>query len=130
MGTKFENEFTIMRIENGILFIDYKPKLIVDITVAKKCVADRIKFTNGVSYPIVANVDNIKETQKDAKDYLATDEALVGITAGAFIVKSHFYRLIGSVFLSLYVNFNPNKPPAKLFANEEDAIKWASNFKS
>jgi len=124
----FENQYTKMTIDNGILLIEYNPKLKITLPIAKQCVQDRINFCKGKPYPIVAKMNELNEPEKPAKKYLSTKEAMVGITAGAFIVSNHFHRLIGTVFIGLYVNLNRNSPPAKLFSNYDSAIAWARKY--
>lgn len=124
----FENEYTKMQFVKGVLLIEYKTKLIIDLEVAKKCVADRLLFSKGKRYPIVADMRNVIRTSKEAKQFLSTNAAIEGISAGGFVAQNHFERLLGSVFLSLYVNFNPTKPPVKIFSSVEEAINWASFY--
>jgi hypothetical protein len=124
----FENEYTKMTITEGVLIIVYKEKLKITLDIAKQCVQDRIKFCKGESYPMVAALGDIHEPDQEAKKYLSSHEAMEGISAGAFIVKNHLYRLIGSVFIGLYVNLTRNSPPAKLFSNYDSAIAWARKY--
>lgn len=126
--SQFENEYTRMTIHEGVLLIEYNPKLKITLDIAKQCVAARREFCNGKSYPIIATISGIKEPEKTAKKYLSSSEAMEGISAGAFIVKNHFYRLIGTAFIGLYVNFNKNSPPTKLFSNYDSAIEWAKKY--
>jgi len=124
----FENQYTKMSISDGVLIIEYNPKLKINLEIAKCCVRDRIDFCKGKSYPIVAWISEINEPEKSAKKYLSSKEALKGISAGAFIVNGHFCRFMGTVFIGLYVNFNKNSPPAKLFSNYDSAINWAKKY--
>ncbi|MFO0356740.1 MAG: hypothetical protein ACK50A_07285 [Sphingobacteriaceae bacterium] len=52
-----------------------------------------------------------------------------GVTAGAFIVENHMQRLIGSVFISLYVNMNEVQVPTKLFNTKSAAMAWAKPYR-
>lgn len=125
----FETDYTLMRFEDGILLIEYKPGLIITIDVAKNCVSDRQRFCEGLSYPVVADLYNIKGTNTEAKTYLASNEAIKGIKAWAIVAKKPFHRLMGSIFISLYLNFNPVKPPVRLFSNIDQARKWALKYR-
>jgi hypothetical protein len=128
-GHFFENEYTRMTIEDGILFIEYQPNLIITLEIAQKCVGDRLRFCKGKSYPMLADITTIKASDKEAREYLSSEEGIKGITAGAFMVKSQFTRLLGTVFLSLNLNFNAKRPPAKLFVDKEDAKEWLKQYR-
>jgi hypothetical protein len=128
-GHFFENEYTRMKIEDGILFVEYPSNLTITLQIAEKCVSDRLKFCKGKSYPMLADISNIKASQREAREYLSSEEGIKGITAGAFIVKSQFTRLLGTVFLSLNLNFNAKRPPAKLFVDKDDAKEWLKQYR-
>lgn len=125
----YSNAYSDMKIEEGILVISYKPQLNITLEVAKICVEDRIKFSNGKMYPLVVYMNEMKEISKEAKTYLASDKWMHGVTAGAFIVENHMQRLIGSVFISLYVNMNEVQVPTKLFNTKSAAMAWAKPYR-
>ncbi len=68
MGKSYINEYTEMRINEGILFIKYKPNLKITLEVAMQCVKDRLNFCEGVSYPMIAELSDMKEVSKEAKN--------------------------------------------------------------
>lgn len=125
----FSNAYSEIRIEDGVLVICYKPELNITLEVAKICVDDRLKFTKDKMFPLVVYMREIKEISKEAKTYLASDKGMKGVTAGAFIVENHMQRLIGSVFISLYVNMNEVKVPTKLFNNLGAAMDWVKPYR-
>ena len=125
----FSNAYSEMKIEDGVLVISYKPELNITLEVAKICVDDRLKFTKGKMFPLVVHMNEMKEISKEAKTYLASDKGMKGVTAGAFIVENHMQRLIGSVFISLYVNMNEVKVPTKLFNNLGAAMDWVKPYR-
>lgn len=100
----------------------------ITLEVAKICVEDRLKFTNGKYFPIVVFMKEIKEISKEAKAFLASEQSMDGITAGAFVVENHMQRLIASVFISLYINMSEGKVPSKLFSNKGSAMAWAKQY--
>src|ERR1700748_1583315 len=93
----FENEYTSMRIEDGILFVHYAKNLEINLDIAKICVAEGLKLCNGENYPMLADVTNIKKTSSDAKDFIAQGDGTKGISAGAFIVKNEFNRFLATI---------------------------------
>lgn len=125
----FVNDYSEMRIEEGVLLVNYKPQMNITIDIAKICVNDRMVFTKGDYFPLVVHMSEIKEISKEAKAFLASDEGMRGITAGAFIVENHLQRLMASVFISLYINMNVGKVPSKLFNNKNAAMVWAKQYR-
>ncbi|HKC67308.1 MAG TPA: STAS/SEC14 domain-containing protein [Bacteroidia bacterium] len=117
-----------MRIEDGILFVQYSKNLNITLDIAKICVYERLKLSDGKNYPMLADIRNIKNTDHDAKNYIAQGDGTKGIIAGAFIVKNEFNRFLATIFINLSLIKTP-KLPAKLFSNEEDAIQWLQQFK-
>jgi len=121
-----ENQFTTMWIKDGILFVTYKPSLIVTEEVAKICVQERLKLCDGISYPMLADGRTIKSFERNARRYLSNGEAIRGITAGAFVIKNQIEKFMGNAFFTI------NKPPlpAKLFTSEDEALRWLQYFKN
>jgi len=117
-----------MKIEDGILLVKYTTNLEITLEIAKLCVAARLKLSNGKSYPMLADVRNIKNTTSDAKDYIAEGDGTKGINAGAFIVKNSFVKFLATMFVNLNLIKTPNLP-AKLFTNEYDAKLWLQQYK-
>jgi hypothetical protein len=124
----FENEYTSMEIEDGILFVHYAKNLEITLEIAKICVAERLKLCDGKSYPMLADVRNIKNTHSDAKAFIAQGDGTKGINAGAFIVKNEFNRFLATIFINLSLVKTPQLP-AKLFTNKNDAKEWLQQYK-
>jgi len=125
----FQNEYTSMKIEEGILFVEYSKNLEITLDIAKICVFERLKLSNGKNYPILADVRNIKNTHSDARDYIAEKDGTKGISAGAFIVKNQFNKFLATIFINLSLIKTPNLP-AKLFTNEDEAKLWLQQYKT
>lgn len=108
-----------IKLNDGIIFCEYEEKLLLTLDMAKKMLADRLEFQQGVSYPIVIVLNGLKAADKETRKFTAT-EGIRGITMGAFIVKSTIEKVILNFFLSV------EKPPvpAKAFTTEEDAVQW------
>jgi len=117
-----------MEIKDGILFVKYTNNLQITLEIAKTCVAARLKLANGKSYPMLADVRNIKNTDSDAKEYIAAADGIKGITAGAFIVKDSLSKFLATMFINLSLIKTPDLP-AKLFTNEDAAALWLQQYK-
>ena len=55
----FEGKYGTYWISEGILFVDYKPDLIVTLKVAERITRDRMEFQQDKEYPIFSNLDGI-----------------------------------------------------------------------
>ena len=115
-----ENDHVKIWIEDGILFIEYKPKLVVNITVAKKIVEDRLKVSGQVMRPMFTDGRNFVSIDNASLAYLKSNEATQYVSAGAFFIDNVLQRLIGNIFITI------DKPliPAKLFTDKEKALQW------
>lgn len=107
--------------EGDIVSISYKKDCIIDLESAIEDVETRLKVQNGQDCYILTNVVNLKNSTKEAREYLSKPEGgLRGIKAGAFVSGSVFSYTILNLF------FKINKPlvPGKFFSNNDDALKW------
>lgn len=118
-----ENPYVTLWIKDNILFCTYKNKLRIDLNIAKECVAFRLEYTKGVSYPVYVDMKGIISVTREGREYFSLEGSKL-IKAGAFMVNSPLAKIIGNIFLTV------NKPPvpAKLFTNEADAINWLKNY--
>lgn len=121
--TLFETENTIIEIENDTLIGTFK-KENVNLTIAKNVVKDRLKGTEGKSYPILIDIRNIKSTTKTARQFLASEKGCEGITSAAIFINSS----IGSMMGNFFIFFNRPLVPTKLFSNKKEAMEWLMQF--
>lgn len=126
MSTKKElnGKYGLLRIEEDILYCRFREGLVIDRTIAKAMVEERLAFTNYQPMPTVITF-NASKTTKAAREYV-TAEGLIGLTAGAFVVESEIQRFFVNFYLSVY---RP-KIPARLFTSIEDATLWIQEFKT
>lgn len=120
-----ENDFCRMWISNGILIVEYKPGLVMNVEVAKQMVSDRLKFSNGISRPVLLDGRNFVSMDRATMKYYKTKEVVQCITAGAFLTGNALTCLAGNIFLTL------EKPlvPTKLFSDEKKALEWLEKYK-
>ena len=97
----FENKYTSMKIEGGIFSVKYGVNLEITLEIAKICISERLKLCDGKSYPMFADVRNIKNTCSKARDYIAEGGGTKGIKAGAFLVKNSFNTFLATIFINL-----------------------------
>lgn len=122
-----ETEDVEMWEESGIVHVLFKPHIVnVGLAFSKNYVKERFKVLQETTKPVLVDVNKAKSIDKDARDYLAGEEASKYISAGALIVHSMAAKFGGNFFLTV------NKPPfpTKLFTNKEKAVQWLSLFKT
>lgn len=114
-------------LEDGIIYQIIKPSVtIIDITIAKQLVADRIKASNSSSVrPVLVEISKVKSLTKETKDYYNQEEPYKYISATAMLVDSYVKRLIAQVLTKV------NRPPIPLniFNSKEKALKWLEKYK-
>ncbi|MCH2235025.1 MAG: hypothetical protein MK078_12305 [Crocinitomicaceae bacterium] len=117
---RFENIDGIMRCTflNGPITLE----------IAKTIVKERLKFFDGTSYPIIITDVGIKSIKSEARQFLSSDEALVGIKASAMVAKNMFAKHLANFFVK--INVIKPKIPTQIFMNEDAAVQWLEQFKN
>jgi hypothetical protein len=95
----------------------------MDLTIARLCVEERLRFCEGESFPCLINMRGLKSVTKEAREYLANEGTLL-VKAGALVINSLLTEMIGNIFLSV----NKPKVPTRLFLDEAAAISWLKQF--
>ena len=115
----FENQFAEFWVENGILHFIYKPGVVLNLEAAKTIVADRIALQNGRSYPVFCDMRGIKDSNKEARDYLAKEGSAL-VTAVGVIIESPVTKIMVNFYLSI------NKPitPTRMFTDKALALEF------
>ena len=121
-----DTPYAKFELKDGILIIEFKPDLEIDLKAAKQIVADRKKISEGKAYPGLGDTRYIKSATKEARAYFELEESQDGVSAGALLVDSVFSTLLVNFFLKV----TRQKMPSKMFTNKEKALKWLEQFKS
>lgn len=121
---ELDTNYVHLLIKDKILIGTYKKNLRISLDVAKEIVRTRLSFTRGIPMPSMIISQGVVSMDKAAREYLASDEAIQGLTASAIIVHSSFSSFLGNFFL------NVNKPriPVKIFYKRAGAEKWLQQF--
>lgn len=121
----YDFHHSAMWLNNDILYGKYKHDLVIDIYMAKKMVKDRHKVSAGISRPFLVDVTGLLCVDTDGRNYLAGPAGCELISAGAIYTKNKLLAFVGNAFILL------DKPlvPAKVFSNEEAAVRWLEPFK-
>ncbi len=118
-----DNELVSIEIENNIIFTTLKVNS-VDLDIAKKAVDYRLNVVKDKRYLLVSDIRIVKNSTKQARDFLASEAGCEGVIAAAVIIDSSVGSMIGNFFISI------SKPlvPTKIFTNENDAKKWLAQY--
>src|SRR4051812_43875099 len=96
----------------------------IDLRLAQTIVKDRLSIFNGRKYPVLVIMKSLKNIDKEARDFLASEKGCEGLLAGAIFVNSILENTIANLFLSLT---NP-LVPTKIFTDEKKAREWLHQF--
>lgn len=125
MQKQLDTPYVYLELEDDLLIGYYKKDKKIDLTAAKQIVRDRLALAG--DQPVLALAINlgVKNMTKDARDYLASEEGVKKVIAGAIIVGSPVGSFIGNWYLSI------SKPlvPSRIFTRKEAAIKWLQQFR-
>lgn len=120
-----ENDLIIFEISDGIMIGTFKTEL-VDLSIAKKITDYRLDLQKEVSYPLISNITHVKNSTKEARDFLASEEGCKGVVAAAILIDS----VVGSMIGNFFVRISKPLVPTRLFTNEDEAKKWHSRYVS
>lgn len=118
-----DNEYSKIELSNGILIATWKASF-VNLDIAKQVVSRRLSVTSGQNYPILIKIKSIKDSTKEARDFLASEKGSDGIIAGAVIVDS----VLGNMLATFFIFLNKPRIPTKIFKDEAKAKEWLEQF--
>lgn len=114
----------IILIEDGFIRYNVLPGVEVTLEDTKEYVRIPTELTKGKKLLNLTDLREVKSITREARDYLAGEEATKITTACALLISSPLSKVVGNIFLGL------NRPtyPTKLFTSEEKAIAWLREF--
>ena len=125
MQKQLDTPYVYLELEDDLLIGYYKKDKKIDLAAAKQIVRDRLALSG--EHPVLALAINlgVRNITKEARDYLASEEAVKSVIAGAIITGSPVGSFIGNWYLSM------SKPlvPLRIFTKKEAAIKWLQQFR-
>ena len=123
-SSNFKSNNFEMWVEDGIFHVviltDY-----VTLDIAEECVKQRMRITQGKSYPMLSDSRKVVHFEKEARKFLALNENVANLNAGAILIENQLQKILGNFFLHV------NKPgvPARMFTEKEKALSWLEHFK-
>ena len=117
-------EYINLAVDNGVLHCIYKDIELLDLDIAKICVQDRLEFIQGETYPSLFDITKIKQSTKEARDYLA-NEGNDFVSASAILISSPMLRMSANFFIQV----NKPKNPTRMFTSKPSALEWLAQYK-
>ena len=111
-------------IEEGILHFVYKPNTLIDIEAARAVVKERLRFQNGISYPILCDIRLLKTANKAAREYLA-EQGCVNALAVALLIEKAYSGTLSKAFINIS---NPSVPTRE-FTSMPEALWFLNSYK-
>ncbi|PTX18254.1 hypothetical protein C8N40_10653 [Pontibacter mucosus] len=111
-------------VEDGILLCIYKDIAMVDLAYAQACVRERLEYVRDKTYPSLFDITRIKQSTKDARDFLA-NEGNELVSASAILISSPMLQMTANFYIMV------NKPinPTRMFTDRKSALEWLARFK-
>ncbi|MDQ4139831.1 MAG: hypothetical protein M3142_04835 [Bacteroidota bacterium] len=120
-----DTKYVTMIIQNGIFHAYYKELAVLDLNFAKEAVKERLEFFENTAYPCLFDVTKVKETTKEARDYMA-NEGNELVLASAMVVTNPMLKMMAN----FYIMVNKPKNPTRLFTDKDSALQWLNHFKT
>lgn len=120
----YENEYAQFWIKDDILFFEYRPNVVIDLTIAHRIVADRIQMQNEKSYPVLCDIRGVVDSDKAARDYLAQSGSV--LAKAVSIVTNQSVSLI---MTSFYLKICKPSVPTKIFTDDSSALAFLEAYK-
>tara|TARA_R110002020_G_scaffold439532_1_gene650047 strand:- start:481 stop:912 length:432 start_codon:yes stop_codon:yes gene_type:complete len=121
----FENDFMKLERKEGIVFGTYKKKNIT-LDMAKEVVKNRLAFSQQKDVPTLVTEQGLKGIERDARQFLGSEEGVKGVKAGAIVTKSVVSSHLANFFIR--VSIIRTRVPMRLFTSEKEAVKWLKQF--
>jgi hypothetical protein len=116
-------DFTFWMEDDGILRLRFPPGTKIDLAVAKRAVEAGLGIFRKHPCPMLAFLDEVKSLGHEARSYVSR---ATGPTAIGLVVGSPIGRVIGSMYIGL---LRQPPYPVRMFATEEQALKWLKTFR-
>lgn len=111
---------TVWRGSDGICRIIIHEGAEIEIEEMKESVAVRNQLIGNKRAPVLNDMRRIRSVTREARSFPSQPENANYVLAMAILQNSAVTQIIGNLF----VNFSKPPYPTKLFASEEDAIRW------
>ncbi len=115
----FEGEYVRIWIKDSILFVEYRPHLVLTKQIAMEILSTRLAFQKNREYAVFCDPSGIVSAETEALDYLSREGTLF-IKAIAFYTPSPLDHLLTEFFLETH----RRKIPTRIFGYKIQALKF------
>jgi hypothetical protein len=112
-------------IKDGIMYIERLERVQYIVENLRNNIAERLEYTEGLSYPIIIFGQDMTSMDKASRDYLA-GEGAKNTLSRAFVVE----KAQGRLQLNFFIETNKQPVPTKIFDDLESATEWSRQFRS
>lgn len=116
-------DFVHFWIDEGILHFIYKPNTILDLDAAKAVVRTRLRYQNGVSYPILCDVRHLTTASKAAREYLAEKGCFKALAVALIIEQAY-----SGTLLKAFINISHPSVPTSGFTTIPEALGFLYDY--
>jgi len=117
-------DFVDLEMHDKYLIARYKAGPKIDLSAAKTILNERLEFTNYKSVPVLVIDSGLVSMDKQARDFLSSDEAIRGIRASAIISSS----VVNSMLVNFILKISRPNLPVKVFTDLSAAENWLNSF--
>lgn len=122
---RYKSEFADIFLLDGIVWVIYGENARITADKARIIVSERLKVTNGISRPTLADCRNGTSIDKASRAIFASEDAMKNVTAGALLFNNPIHRM----FINAYLWFDKPPLPTAVFTDEKKAIEWLQLYK-
>ena len=119
-----ESKYVELDQVGQILVARYKAGIVINLDIAKIIVKERLDFTSNKDVPVLVLDSGLVSMDKQARDYLSSDDGVRGIRASAIILSS----VINSMLVNFILKISRPNLPVKVFTERDAAEKWLISF--
>jgi len=123
MIQEYRDDYFHIRIEDGIVFVEWLSSRIEDISIIENAIRKRLEIQDGKSYPMFGDIRKVKGGNPKVRKRLAEADNFEGITALSVLCSTRF-QIMQINFFHL-----KHKPPipCRVFNDKNTALTWLSN---
>ena len=114
-----ENKYARLWIDQGILFVTYKPDTVLDLRAAIRLTSDRLSLQGEKAYPVFVDFRGVKDLTRQARNYLAGEGALYIHVLGVYTPSP-----LGRLMAYFYIKANAPAIPTGIFPRKKEALHY------
>ena len=110
--------FTLYRLDNKVLFYDYKDNIVIDLKDVKEAFNLYIEHSENESRKVLLAFGQFSSIDLDARKY--AENKLMPTPAQAIVIRNLAQRMLARFYKTL----RKDSHPLKFFSNTQDALSW------